>query len=188
MINPKILFVILVYLLSGSFLFSYDGQKGQIFGSIGYSIFNNVRDSNLRNVNFGFGIGFRKSIHVGFRGDVNYFSDSRDHVAYPYDIDLWDFGGDVIYYFSDTKQQPYAFGGARVLNYHEISDAPSLPGLYEINVNTLGLDFGVGVHSYLWHNISLRPEFRIVYDASLDEHNDGHSLLFNFSAAVAYHW
>ncbi|HEY7162373.1 MAG TPA: outer membrane beta-barrel protein [Acidobacteriota bacterium] len=184
------MFPLLVYFLFCSFLFSYDGQKGQIFGSIGYSIFDNARDANpnLTNANFGFGLGFRKSAHVGFRGDVNYFGDSRDHIAYPYDINLWDYGGDFIYYFNDSRQQPYVFGGARVLNYHEISDAPSLPGVGEINVNSLGLDFGVGVHGYLSHNISIRPEFRIVYDADLDEHNDVHSYLFNFSAAVAYHW
>lgn len=185
-----VLGAILIYLVFCSFLPGYDGQKGQVFGTIGLSVLNDARHftENLTNVSFGFGIAFRKSSHLGFRGDINYFSDSRDHIAYPYDISLWDFGGDLIYYFADSNSQPYTFGGLRVLNYHQVSDAPSLPGEFETSVNSLGIDFGIGIQSFLSSNISIRPEFRFVYDMDLDEHNDAHSYFLNFTAAIAYHW
>ncbi|MCI0443969.1 porin family protein [bacterium] len=186
----QIICAILIHFVLCSFISAYEAPKASVFGSMGLSVFDDKRDSNdkLTNLEFGFGVAFRTSSHVGFRADVNYFSDSRDHVAYPYDIKLWDFGGDFIYYFTDTNHQPYAFAGARLLNYHQVSDAPSLPGVYEITVNSFGLDFGGGIESFISRSISIRPEFRFVYDADLDEHNDAHSNMLSLTGAIAYHW
>ena len=180
----------LIYFVSCSFLSAYEGPKASVFGSMGLSVFDDTRASNdkLTNVEFGFGVAFRTSSHVGFRADVNYFSDSRDQVAYPYDIRLWAFGGDFICYFTDTRHQPYTFGGARILNYHQVSDAPSLPGVFETTVNSLGIDFGVGIQSFITPSFSLRPEFRFIYDTDLDEHNNAHSNMLSLTGAVAYHW
>jgi hypothetical protein len=186
----QIICAILIHFVLCSFISAYEGPKSQVFGAIGLSLLDDARDfnDNLNNASFGFGIAYRKLAHVGFRGDLNYFSDSRDRVAYPYDIHLWDFGADIIYYFSDSRHQPYTFGGARILNYHQVSDAPSLSGVFETAVNSLGIDFGVGIQSFITRSISIRPEFRFVYDTDLDEHNNAHSNMFSLTGAVAYHW
>lgn len=190
-LNFRALFsAIFICIASCSFLSAYDGPKGQVFGGISVSILDDAHDANpdLHNVSYGFGVGFRKSEHVGFRGDVNYFSDSKDHVAYPYDISLWDFGGDFMYYFNESSHQPYVFGGARILNYHQTSGSPGIPALVGATTNSLGIDFGIGIQSFMSRSISFRPEFRFVYDSNLDEHNAAHSHMLNFTAAVAYHW
>lgn len=182
---------ILISLACCFFLAANDGRKVQLFGAFGVSVLDDARHftEKLNDVgSFGFGIAFRESSHLGFRSDINHLSVNRDHIAYPYDINVWDFGGDFIYYFTDTNHQPYTFGGLRLLTYHQVSDAPSLPGEAEIRVNSLGLDFGLGIQSFVSQSISFRPEFRFVYDTDLDEHNGAHSFIFDFTVAVAYHW
>jgi hypothetical protein len=186
----KLLLTIAILMTTFSAMASDHNPRGQVFGSIGLSLFNNARSftENYTEASLGFGVGLRPTSHFGFRGDVNYLTVDNHAFAYPHDSELWDYGGDLMYFFSSSSTQPYVFAGARAIHYHEISGAPSFPGVFEQTINSFGIDFGGGLQHFASHKISFRPEFRVLYDTDLDEHNEQHSYILNFTLSMGYNW
>jgi hypothetical protein len=164
--------------------------KAELFSGGSVSVFNEPEglEPPYSVGSFDFGVGGRlhKRFGAEFLGRRIHLDNNK--VSYPFESTVWLFGGNLLYHFSDSKVQPYIFGGGAFLDYHRTSGAPSLPGEFITDENSFAFNFGGGARAFLSRNIALRPQVSFLYDTNLNEHNDRHGYLLSFSAALAFVW
>jgi opacity protein-like surface antigen len=136
--------------------------SGEVYGGAGCGKFYDDEGSLGTGPTYRAGAGWRLTRHLGIQGElVGIHHARRDN--FRVQGNAWSAFGNVLYYFSTSKVQPYVLGGLGALNTTYHFSFPQVPGLPENSVSRtdLAIALGAGARVFLSRRWSLDPQFRL---------------------------
>lgn len=151
-----------------------------VFGAVG------TESGDPASMSLGGGFVFRAYPRAGFEFNIRHFqSQERNQVYEGYYSKLSNEGENVTasvhYYFSQERFQPYVLlgGGYKRIHSKSAYGSADTQEAYEHTENSLVLEAGSGVDIFLTHNLSVRPDARLLIGP--DGNVEG-------SINLCYHW
>ncbi len=181
------LLIPLFFFLASGVAFGQEPQRrAEIFAGAGLSRVGGDEGSLGNGACFVGGIGFRVAARTSVEIDVIRAQHERDIAGGPLSGTATGVFGDVLYHFAEGRTQFFVMGSAGLLSSrttHTYSPSGGPPETFRSEDTNFAWGGGVGAKIFLKPQLSLRPQFRIVFSETT-----GVMGLTATSVAVGYHW
>jgi hypothetical protein len=164
--------------------------RWEVFGTIGAATTLDDEGGRGKGVDLGGGFGVRATRRIGLEVAINRIHHKRE---FSFSGVLFEgtgtfMTGNVIYYFSDSRAQPYVTGGAGFIRHEDRSRIGPGPAPPAIAANGFACNVGVGVKAFITRHVSLRPEFRVFGGYPRNGGVEPPFGVFRGSISLGYHW
>ena len=131
------------------------------------------------------GFGYRVTSGLSLEVDLTRAQHERNIAGGPLEGTATGFFGDLVYHFSESRTQVFVVGSLGVLNSDITQTYPTAGGTqtFTRDQSSFALGGGAGVKVFLTPQISLRPQFRLVFSEETGVLGQATG-----SVAVGYHW
>jgi hypothetical protein len=182
------------YLLMPLFFFLASGraagqdprQRLEVFAGAGAARMGGDEGSLGRGACWVAGFGFRFAARVSVEADLMRAQHERNIAGGPLEGTATGVFGDVVYHFAQGRTQVFVMGSAGLLSArttHTYSPSGGRAMTFRSEDNDFAWGGGAGVKTFLKPQLSLRPQFRIVFSEAT-----GVMGLAAVSVAMGYHW
>jgi Outer membrane protein beta-barrel domain len=161
-------------------------QRAEVFAGAGACRVGGDEGSLGRGACVVAGVGFRFAGRASVEVDLMRAQHERNIAGGPLEGTATGVFGDVVYYFAEGRTQPFVMGSAGLLSSrttHTYSPSRGQTITFRSEENNVAWGGGAGVKIFLIPQLSLRPQFRIVFSEAT-----GVMGLTAASVAVGYHW
>ena len=156
--------------------------QAKIFGGVGIGKFFDDEGSLGKGATYRTGVEWRPLSRLGLQGELSGVHHTRGD-AFNVNGNAVSFSGNVVYYFSRSRVQPYILAGIGVLKTSYNYGFPSIEARrFSVSKTEAEVNFGGGLQLFLNRRWSLDPQIR--FAASIPNY----ALANYFSISAAYHW
>jgi hypothetical protein len=175
-----------VILASGTAAGQDRSQRVEVFAGAGVSRVGGDEGSLGHGASLVAGFGFRFAARVSVEVDLMRTQHERNIAGGPLEGTATGVFGDVVYRFAEERTQVFVMGSAGLLSSrttHTYSPSGGPPITFRSEGNNFAWGAGAGVKIFLKPQLSLRPQFRMVFSEAT-----GVMGLAAASVAIGYHW